>query len=60
MPNLQSPTCTNSYLATKATPSCTSVSGPGFFQRSCGRVVNQHHSNQYWPIRLFLNANFGH
>ena len=31
------------------------VSSPGFFQRSCGRTVNQHHSNQY---RLRLNATF--
>ena len=44
----------------RATPSCicTSVSGPGFFQRPYGRVVNQHHSNQYKPMRLCLNANF--
>ena len=31
------------------------VSSSGFFQRSCGQTVNQHHSNQY---RLRLNATF--
>ena len=45
-------------LTPKATPSYTSVSGPGFFQRPCGWVVNQHHSNQYKPIRPPSNANF--
>ena len=31
----------------KSTPSCTSVSGPGFFKQPCGWVLHQHHNHQY-------------
>ena len=48
----------NSSL-TKAIPSCTSVSGPGFFQRSCG-WVELPATQQYKPIRLPSNAKFCH
>ena len=42
----------------KTSPSCTSVSGPGFFRRLCGRAIHQHHSHQYMAIRLAWKANF--
>ena len=42
----------------EATPSCTTVSGPGFFQGPYTQAVHQHHSHQYKHIRLAWNANF--
>ena len=40
----------------KATPSCTSVSGPGFFKGSCGRALHQHHSHQYKLMNAGLSS----
>ena len=40
----------------KATPSCTSVSGPGFFKGPCGRALHQHHSHQYKLMNAGLSS----